>query len=103
MLNGHILWGSSRRLRWKRALKSELTGCYLVCLSANDRISSSSKNKFVHLALHNTFALAGEARGVKETSEILSKGLDITIVGDNDFYSQRAQVRCWRPLSNILV
>ncbi|KAL0066272.1 phosphomevalonate kinase [Marasmius tenuissimus] len=65
---------------------------------------NSSKNKFVHLALQNTLALAGEARGVKKISEILSKGLDITIVGDNDFYSQRAQLEALglpRTLSSL--
>ncbi|KAL0564316.1 phosphomevalonate kinase [Marasmius crinis-equi] len=55
---------------------------------------NSSKNKFVHLALQNTLSFAGEVRGVKEIASVLSssKGLDITIVGDNDFYSQRAQL-----------
>ncbi|KAL0576662.1 phosphomevalonate kinase [Marasmius crinis-equi] len=52
---------------------------------------NSSKNKFVHLALQNTISLACEARGTSAISEILSQGLEIAIVGDNDFYSQRAQ------------
>jgi len=53
---------------------------------------SSSKNKFVHLALQNTFSLAVEIKGVDAIREALSQALDITIVGDNDFYSQRAKV-----------
>lgn len=30
--------------------------------------------------------------------EALSKGLDIVIVGDNDFYSQRAKVSCYHVI-----
>ncbi|TFK54229.1 phosphomevalonate kinase [Heliocybe sulcata] len=55
--------------------------------------SSSSKNKFVHLALHRTLSLALEVRGAPALKEVLSGGLDIAIVGDNDFYSQRAQLQ----------
>lgn len=33
-----------------------------------------------------------EKQGVGKVQEVLKSGLDITIVGDNDFYSQRAQV-----------
>lgn len=53
---------------------------------------SSSKNKFVHLALQKTIALAVELRGAAQIQEALTQGLDIAIVGDNDFYSQRAKV-----------
>ncbi|KAI3619044.1 phosphomevalonate kinase [Moniliophthora roreri] len=53
---------------------------------------NSSKNKFVHLALQNTISLACEARGTSTISQILSEGLDVAIVGDNDFYSQRANL-----------
>jgi phosphomevalonate kinase len=54
---------------------------------------SSSKNKFVHLALQHTLSLAVEIKGVEAIREALSRALDITIVGDNDFYSQRARVK----------
>ncbi|KAH9920041.1 ribosomal protein S5 domain 2-type protein [Fomitopsis serialis] len=54
--------------------------------------TSSSKNKFVHLALQRTLSLALEARGAGALQNSLSYGLDITIAGDNDFYSQRAQL-----------
>lgn len=54
---------------------------------------SSSTNKFVHLAIQHTIALAVEARGVVPIQEQLAQGLDITVVGHNDFYSQRAKVR----------
>ena len=53
---------------------------------------SSSKNKFVHLALQKTIALAVELRGAAQIQEALIHGFDIAIVGDNDFYSQRAKV-----------
>lgn len=53
---------------------------------------SSSKNKFVHLALERTLTLASQLRGSKALQERLSYDLTVTIVGDNDFYSQRAQV-----------
>lgn len=54
---------------------------------------AAAKNKFVQLALQRTLALALEARGAGALQNSLSYGLDVTIVGDNDFYSQRAQVR----------
>ena len=59
--------------------------------------ASVGKNKFVHLALHRTLTLAAELKSAGTLQNTLGHGLDITIVGDNDFYSQRAQVR--PPLS----
>ncbi|THH03565.1 hypothetical protein EW146_g10401 [Bondarzewia mesenterica] len=54
---------------------------------------SSSKNKFVELALKNSLSLILEMRGPAELDQaVLASGLDITIVGDNDFYSQQEQV-----------
>ena len=53
----------------------------------------AGKNKFVHLALHRTLTLAAEIKSAGTLQNTLGHGLDITIVGDNDFYSQRAQVR----------
>lgn len=54
--------------------------------------STQNTNKFVHLALQQSIALALEVRGADALRESLARGLDITIVGDNDFYSQRAQL-----------
>ena len=59
----------------------------------------AGKNKFVHLALHRTLTLAAERRSAGTLQNALGHGLDITIVGDNDFYSQRAQVRVPSSLS----
>ncbi|KAH9998520.1 ribosomal protein S5 domain 2-type protein [Russula compacta] len=52
-----------------------------------------SNNKFVHLALQKTLSLALEAKGPADLEHTLGAGLDITIVGDNDFYSQQDQLR----------
>ncbi|KAJ3768665.1 phosphomevalonate kinase [Lentinula raphanica] len=54
-------------------------------------VNNTSENKFVHLALQHTIALACEAHE-DTTKQLLTGGLDIAIVGDNDFYSQRAQL-----------
>ncbi|KAJ7096309.1 phosphomevalonate kinase [Mycena epipterygia] len=54
--------------------------------------SSASKNKFVHLALQNILSLACEMKGAAHVKSRLSSGIDVCIVGDNDFYSQRAQL-----------
>ena len=59
--------------------------------------ASATKNKFVHLALQRTLALATERRSAGTLQNSLGHGLDITIVGDNDFYSQRAQVCSFIP------
>ncbi|EPS94393.1 hypothetical protein FOMPIDRAFT_62407, partial [Fomitopsis schrenkii] len=65
--------------------------CDRACVSLSAS-SASSKNKFVHLALQRTLSLALEQHGAGALQNSLSYGLDITIVGDNDFYSQRAQL-----------
>lgn len=46
----------------------------------------------MHLALQNTIAIASELSGISSVIETLSTGIDIVIVGDNDFYSQRKKV-----------
>ncbi|KAL1673938.1 ribosomal protein S5 domain 2-type protein [Schizophyllum commune] len=61
-------------------------------LSVEASADNSSKNKFVQLALEKTAALAAEKLGVDTVSKALEAGTDIAIVGDNDFYSQRAQL-----------
>ncbi|KAJ7084399.1 phosphomevalonate kinase [Mycena belliarum] len=54
--------------------------------------SNTSKNKFVHLALRSILSLACEMKGIAHVRSRLSAGIDVCIVGDNDFYSQRAQL-----------
>jgi len=65
--------------------------------------SDASKNKFVHLALQKTLSLALEAKGPAELEQALGAGLDITIVGDNDFYSQQDQARIPSPIPHAPV
>lgn len=55
--------------------------------------SIGGKNKFVHLALQHTLNLVSEIHSVAQVQEKLVQGLDIAAVGDNDFYSQRAQLQ----------
>ncbi|KAK7057180.1 Phosphomevalonate kinase [Favolaschia claudopus] len=57
-----------------------------------DLPTNESKNKFVHLALQSIISLACEIKGVAHVKTQLSSGIKIHIVGDNDFYSQRAQL-----------
>ncbi len=55
---------------------------------------SNGRNKFVELALGETMALARALkRSRAESDDLGAASLDITIVGDNDFYSQRQSVR----------
>ncbi|KAL1746403.1 ribosomal protein S5 domain 2-type protein [Schizophyllum fasciatum] len=61
-------------------------------LTVEASADNASKNKFVQLALEKTAALAAEARGADAAAGALAAGTDIAIVGDNDFYSQRAQL-----------
>ncbi|KAI5889349.1 Phosphomevalonate kinase [Schizophyllum commune H4-8] len=61
-------------------------------LSVEASADNSSKNKFVQLALEKTAALAAEKLGTDAVTKALEAGTDIAIVGDNDFYSQRAQL-----------
>lgn len=53
-------------------------------------LKNLTKNKFVQLAIEKTVKLGIEVRGATAIQESISSGLDIVIVGDNDFYSQRA-------------
>lgn len=51
-------------------------------------------NKFVRIALDKTIRVARELVGdAQVVNDVLEGGLEIVIAGDNDFYSQRAQVR----------
>lgn len=60
---------------------------------------TAAKNKFVQLALLHTLSFAVLER--KVSPEALTKGLDIVIAGDNDFYSQRAKVCHMSPAQPI--
>lgn len=58
-----------------------------------DSPSNINANSFVHLALKNTLVLAVALKGTGVTDALLTTGLQIHILGDNDFYSQRITVR----------
>ncbi|THH07989.1 hypothetical protein EW145_g3017 [Phellinidium pouzarii] len=55
-------------------------------------IRNASKNKFVYIALQQTLRLVCEIKGATHITNSLENGLDITIAGANDFYSQRAKL-----------
>ncbi|KAF8492301.1 ribosomal protein S5 domain 2-type protein [Gautieria morchelliformis] len=61
-------------------------------LHDRDSTKSLSTNKFVYLAIQKVLSLVLEIKGKSALCLQLSRGLDITIVGDNDFYSQRSQL-----------
>lgn len=55
--------------------------------------SETSKNKFVHIALQQVFSLVREMKGIAYLQKYFERnGLEIVIVGHNDFYSQRNKV-----------
>ncbi|KDQ21739.1 hypothetical protein BOTBODRAFT_168955 [Botryobasidium botryosum FD-172 SS1] len=60
--------------------------------AVHDTSEPRSGNKFVHLALQRTLALILEMEDRKAVRGLLCSGLKITILGGNDFYSQRAQL-----------
>ncbi|KAF8608805.1 Phosphomevalonate kinase [Ceratobasidium sp. AG-I] len=53
---------------------------------------TGSKNRFVQIALEGTLAVALELRGADAFLAALGQGLDINVLGANDFYSQRASL-----------
>ena len=64
---------------------------FCILTPSSHRSVPASKNKFIQLALDQTLRLAWEHKGPQDLAAALSHGLDVTIAGDNDFYSQRAQ------------
>ncbi|KAG6866347.1 hypothetical protein C0991_005268 [Blastosporella zonata] len=73
-------------------------------VTVEDSTTNTSKNKFVYLALQITLALVVQISGITAVNETLNKGLDIAIVGDNDFYSQRdklASLQLSRTLDSL--
>ena len=72
--------------------QSEKTSLDEFITDQSHRCISTSKNKFVHLALQSTIAVAAEITGLASITRTLASGIEITVVGDNDFYSQREKV-----------
>ncbi|KIO32266.1 hypothetical protein M407DRAFT_112172 [Tulasnella calospora MUT 4182] len=67
----------------------------------NSLLGSERKNKFVQLALERVLFLAIEKVGYQLLKVATDQGLEIIIVGDNDFYSQRNQLS-ERGLPNVI-
>ncbi|KIY73027.1 phosphomevalonate kinase [Cylindrobasidium torrendii FP15055 ss-10] len=61
-------------------------------VDVQEHADNTSKNKFVYLALKKTLDFSHEVVGASSLSATLTQGLDIAIAGDNDFYSQRANL-----------
>ncbi|KAG8907936.1 phosphomevalonate kinase [Tulasnella sp. 403] len=55
-------------------------------------VGNLTKNKFIQLAIERVLFIAIEVRGSQNLRQATAQGLDIIIVGDNDFYSQRGQL-----------
>ncbi|CDS10713.1 hypothetical protein LRAMOSA11199 [Lichtheimia ramosa] len=58
--------------------------------AAKDAVSAG--NKFVETCLRFSLQVIQQRMGTAVLNEYLQQGFEITIVGDNDFYSQRAQL-----------
>jgi len=67
-------------------------GGFIIAIDARIDSSSLTKNKLVQLAIEKTIKLGIELKGATAIQELVLEGLDIAIVGDNDFYSQHATV-----------
>ncbi|KAI8992041.1 Phosphomevalonate kinase [Mycotypha africana] len=55
-------------------------------------ITTESRNKFVETCLCFTLNIIAAKTGLEQFNSFLNNGIEVTIVGDNDFYSQRAQL-----------
>jgi len=58
-----------------------------------EEVGKGGKNKFVRIAVEKTLKVAEELVGKDKVAEGIKGGWDVVILGDNDFYSQRKQVR----------
>lgn len=87
--------------RWTMAISSLLQSKILsscnnehntdMLLLCRDAVSAG--NKFVETCLRFSLQVIQQRMGTAVLNEYLQQGFEITIVGDNDFYSQRAQVK----------
>ncbi|KAG1770440.1 ribosomal protein S5 domain 2-type protein [Suillus occidentalis] len=76
--------GSANQIVWRYTVTYNDAGIQVI--PQEDRIN------LLHLALQHTLNLVSEIHSVAQVQEKLVHGLDIAAVGDNDFYSQRAQL-----------
>ncbi|KAF8514856.1 Phosphomevalonate kinase [Hysterangium stoloniferum] len=78
------------RAEWEAQIDVQEDGRVAFHDANEDDSKSLSKNKFVSLAIQKVLMLVAELKGTSTLKSRLQHGIDITIVGDNDFYSQRA-------------
>lgn len=74
---------------------------YALDKSAQVVEEGDKRNKFVKITLETVFRVAKETLGADEVLRRIEQdgqGVQITVLGDNDFYSQRDQVRCYQLL-----
>ena len=74
---------------WKYNLRTSSDCVDLIQSAATFQQSHAGKNPFVGLALLYTYRLALETLGAEEFQRTTEQPIQVTIVGDNDFYSQR--------------
>ncbi|KAF8313104.1 Phosphomevalonate kinase [Clavulina sp. PMI_390] len=82
----------------------EATWVYYLDVKATPIVSSEgqkAKNKFVEAALEGVLILAREIQGIDKLANILGNGLEIVIMGDNDFYSQRERLQSLKLPSTV--
>ncbi|CAG8565348.1 9509_t:CDS:2 [Ambispora gerdemannii] len=65
---------------------------YIYASSELESNDSDNKNPFVEIAIKYSLAIISRRVSTEKFKEKLRNGLDIYIVGDNDFYSQREQL-----------
>jgi len=78
------------RAEWEAQIDVQEDGRIILHDANEDESKSLSKNKFVNLAIQKVLTLVAELKGTSTLKSRLQQGIDITIVGDNDFYSQQA-------------
>lgn len=61
------------------------------------------KNKFVYLAVQKVLSLVIELKGTLAVETRLERGIEVIIVGDNDFYSQRGYVSLTEGFERVLM
>lgn len=57
--------------------------------------AEDGRNKFVEITVDNVLQYANERLGHDRLAKALGGGLEVVVLADNDFYSQREQVSVW--------
>ncbi|GBC09345.1 hypothetical protein RclHR1_08790006 [Rhizophagus clarus] len=75
------------RVSWKSLKDVGIYSCEL------ESTNPERHNSFVEITIKYSLSIISRRKNDQQFKEIVAKGLDIYIVGDNDFYSQREQLR----------